>query len=156
MRYGTKEAAAADRLPEHMGWFTDLFNDVALPAGLREKIAKVEAEADALKTENVILKDDLREARLEILGLERRLEQFEHHSELDETDSAILKETALSSDPAASDLAKKLNLETNNVEFRLQRLADLDYLSTWSIGGFERYSLEPKGREYLVKNNLIS
>ena len=139
-----------------MGWFTDLFKDVALPAGLREKIAGVEAEADALKTENVILKDDLREARLEILNLQKRLEQFEYHSELDETDTAILKETALSSDPAASDLAKKLNLEVKNVEFRLQRLTDLDYLSTWSIGGFERYSLEAKGREYLVKNNLIS
>jgi hypothetical protein len=42
------------------------------------------------------------------------------------------------------------------VEFRLERLAEIDYLSTWSIGGSERYSLEPKSREYLVKHNLIS
>jgi hypothetical protein len=42
------------------------------------------------------------------------------------------------------------------VELRLEQLTDLDYLSTWSIGGVERYSLEPKGREYLIKKNLIS
>ena len=139
-----------------MGWLTDIFKDVPLSAELREKLATVEAESDALKTDNVILKDDLREARAQILTLEKRLEQFEHHSELDQTDVLILREIALTSEPAASYLVTKLNLELSVVELRLEQLTDLDYLSTWSIGGVERYSLEPKGREYLIKKNLIS
>ena len=139
-----------------MGWLTDIFKDVPLSAELREKLEKIEGENDALKTDNVILKDDLREARAQILRLEKRLEQFTHHSELDEIDVLILKEIALTSEPAASYLAKKVNLDVPVVEFRLDRLADIDYLSTWSIGGVERYSLEPKGREYLIKKNLIS
>jgi hypothetical protein len=139
-----------------MGWLTDIFKDVPLSAELREKLATVEAESDGLKTDNVILKDDLREARAQILALEKRLEQFAHHSELDETDVLILKEIALTSEPAATYLVTKLNLELSVVELRLEQLTDLDYLSTWSIGGVERYSLEPKGREYLIKKNLIS
>ena len=139
-----------------MGWLTDIFQDVPLSTELREKLATVEAESDALKTDNVILKDDLREARAQILTLEKRLEQFAHQSELDETDALILKEIALTSEPAATYLVTKLNLELSVVELRLEQLTDLDYLSTWSIGGVERYSLEPKGREYLIKKNLIS
>ena len=139
-----------------MGWLTDTFKDVPLSTELREKLEVIEAENDSLKTDNVILKDDLREARAQILRLEKRLEQFTHHSELDEIDVLILKEIALTSEPAASYLAKKVNLDVPVVEFRLDRLADIDYLSTWSIGGVERYSLEPKGREYLIKKNLIS
>lgn len=139
-----------------MGWLTDIFKDVPLSTELREKLVRIEEENDALKTDNVLLKDDLREARAQILRLEKRLEQFTHHSELDEIDVLILKEIALTSEPAASYLAKKVNLDVPVVEFRLERLADIDYLSTWSIGGVERYSLEPKGREYLIKKNLIS
>jgi predicted RNase H-like nuclease (RuvC/YqgF family) len=139
-----------------MGWLTDIFKDVPLSAELREKLATIEAENDALKTDNVILKDDLREAKAEILRLEKKLDQFTHHSELDETDVLILKEIALTSEPAASYLAAKVNLDLATVEFRLERLREIDYLSTWSIGGVERYSLEPKSREYLIKKNLIS
>lgn len=139
-----------------MGWLTDIFKDVPLSPELREKLARIEAENDALKTDNVILKDDLREAKAQILRLEKRLDQFAHHSELDETDVLILKEIALTSEPAASYLVAKLSLELSVLEFRLERLTELDYLSTWSIGGVERYSLEPKGREYLIKKNLIS
>jgi hypothetical protein len=139
-----------------MGWFTDLFKDVPLSAELREKLATIEAENDTLKTDNVILKDDLREAKGEIIRLQRRLDQHTHHPELDETDLKILKEIALTSDPAASYLAEKLNMEMGVMEFRLQRLTEIDYLSTWSIGGQERYSLEPKSREYLIRHNLIS
>ena len=46
-----------------MGLLTDILKEVPLSTELRKKIAKTEAENDALKTENVILKDDLREAK---------------------------------------------------------------------------------------------
>jgi len=137
-----------------MAWLTDLFKDVPLSLELREKLAAVEMELDAAKTDNVILKDDLRQAKAEILRLERKLEQFAHESELDETDIRILKEVALTSEPPASYLSTKLNIELGVVDFRLEQLTDTDYLSAWTIGGVERYSLRPKGREYLIKHNL--
>jgi hypothetical protein len=139
-----------------MAWLTDLFKDVPLSTELREKLAVIEAENDALKTDNVILKDDLREARAQIIRLEKRLDQFTHNPELDEIDIRLLKEVALTSEPAASYLAAKLNLDLGVVDFRLARLTEIEYLSTWSIGGVERYSLEPKSREYLIRHNLIS
>jgi predicted RNase H-like nuclease (RuvC/YqgF family) len=139
-----------------MGWLTDLFNETQLSPQLREKLAAIESETDALKTDNILLKDDLREAKAQIIRLEKRLEEFTHRPDLDETDVQILKEIALTSDPDAAYLARKLGLEMAMLEFRLQRLTEIEYLSTWSIGGSERYSLEPKSREYLVKHNLIS
>jgi len=139
-----------------MGWLTDLFNDFPLSPQLREKLLNIESETDALKTDNILLKDDLREAKAEIIKLEKRLEEFTHRPDLDDTDVEILKEIALTSDPDAAYLARKLGLEMGSLDFRLQRLTDIDYLSTWTIGGSERYSLEPKSREYLVKHNLIS
>jgi len=139
-----------------MGWLTDLFHEMPLSDELRRKLATVEAESDTLKTENVLLKDDLREAKAEIIRLEKRLDQFTHRPELDQVDVNILTEIALNSDPAAPYLAAKLSLDLGILEFRLQRLIEIDYLSTWTIGGSERYSLQPKSREYLVKHNLIA
>lgn len=139
-----------------MGWLTDLFKDIPLPLELREKLAEVEAENDSLKTDHVILKDDLRQAKAQILRLEKRLDQYTHDPELDETDISILKEVALTSEPAASYLSAKLSIELGALNFRLEQLTETDYLSAWSIGGIERYSLRPKGREYLIRHNLIS
>ncbi|HKR61500.1 MAG TPA: hypothetical protein VJS64_17570 [Pyrinomonadaceae bacterium] len=141
----------------------DILEGVPLSAELRQQIAKIEAESDrlktendGLKTENVMLKDNLRETKAQIMTLEKRIDQFTHNPELDETDILILKEIALTTDPVASYIAEKLNLSLTIIEFRLQRLIDIDYLSTWSIGGAERYSLQSKSQEYLIKNNLIS
>lgn len=139
-----------------MGLLTEILKEAPLSPELKKKVAKLEAENDSLKTENVILKDSLRESKEQLIRLERRVDQFAHNPELDETDIQILKEIALTTDPAASYLAGKLNLDLATVDFRLQRLLDIDYLSSWSIGGAERYSLEPKSREYLIKHNLIS
>jgi len=139
-----------------MGWLTDLFKDVALPLELRAKLAAVEAESDSLKTDNVILKDDLRQANSQILKLQKQVDQYTHTPELDETDVSILKEVALTSEPAASYLSAKLGIDIGALDFRLEQLTETDYLSTWSIGGIERYSLRPKGREYLIRHNLIT
>jgi predicted nuclease with TOPRIM domain len=139
-----------------MGWLTDLFKDIALPDELRAKLAAVEAENDSLKSDNVLLKDDLRQAKAHVLRLEKRLDQYTHNPELDETDVRILKEVAVTSEPAASYLSAKLSIELGALDFRLEQLTETDYLSAWSIGGIERYSLRPKGREYLIRHNLTS
>src|SRR6185503_9990531 len=121
-----------------MGLLTDILEEVPLSAELRKQIAKFEAEndrlkteSDGLKTENVMLKDNLRETKAQRITLEKRIDQFAHNPELDETDILILKEIALTTDPVASYIAEKLNLNLTVIEFRLQRLIDIDYLSTW-------------------------
>ena len=139
-----------------MGWLTDLFKDVPISGELREKLAGVEAENDRLKTDNLLLRDDLREAKAQTLRLQKQLDQHTHHPELDVTDVSILQEVALTSEPAASYLSKKLSIDLGVVDFRLAQLTETDYLSAWSIGGVERYSLRPKGREYLIRHNLVS
>ena len=139
-----------------MGWLTDLFKDIPLPVELRAKLAAVEAENDSLKTDNVIVRDDLRQAKAQILRLEKKLDQYTHTPELDETDISILKEVAVTSEPAASYLSAKLSIELGALDFRLEQLTETEYLGAWSIGGIERYSLRPKGREYLIRHNLIS
>jgi len=139
-----------------MGWLTDLFKDIPLTPELRAKLAAVEAENDSLKTDNVIVKDDLRQAKTQILRLEKKLDQYTHTPELDETDVSILKEVAVTSEPAASYLSAKLSIELGALDFRLEQLTETEYLGAWSIGGIERYSLRPKGREYLIRHNLIS
>ena len=139
-----------------MGWLTDLFKDVPISVELREKLAAVEAENDALKTDNLLLRDDLREAKAQTLRLQKQLDGYTHQAELDEADIRILKEVALTSEPAASYLSKKLDIDFGVIDFRLTQLTETDYLSTWSIGGVERYSLRPKGREYLIRHNLVS
>src|SRR5262245_5136523 len=98
-----------------MGWLTELFKDVPLSPELREKLLTVEDENDKLKTDNVILKDDLREAKAQILRLEKRLDEFTHRPDLDETDNLILKEIALTSDSDAAYLARKLDLDRPTV-----------------------------------------
>ena len=139
-----------------MGWLTDLFGDVPLSVELREKLAAVEAENDALKTDNLLLRDDLREAKAQTLRLQKQVDGYTNQAELDETDIRILQEVALTSEPAASYLSKKLNIDFGVIDFRLAQLTETDYLSAWSIGGVERYSLRPKGRDYLIKHNLVS
>ena len=139
-----------------MGWLTDLFTDVALSTELREKLAAVEAETDAIKTDNVILKDDLRQAKAQILKLERQVDQYSHETSLDETDIRIVKEVAVTSEPTAAYLSKKLEIDLGALDFRLEQLTETDYLGAWSIGGTERYSLKPKGREYLIRHNLVA
>ena len=153
---GIPTRAMAILVVSDMGWLTDLFKDVPLSTELREKLATIEEENDALKTDNVLLKDDLREAKAKIIRLEKRIDEFTHHPELDETDVLILKEIALTTDPAATYLAQKLSISLPVMEFRLERLAEIDYVSAWNIGGAERYSLQPKSREYLIRHNLIS
>jgi hypothetical protein len=98
----------------------------------------------------------LRQANAQILRLEKRLDQYTHTPELDETDVNILKEVALTSEPPAAYLSAKLDIEIGALDFRLEQLTETDYLSAWSIGGIERYSLRPKGREYLIRHNLTS
>ena len=149
-------------LPDHpsplniMGWLTDLFVDVPLSAELRAKLAAVETENDALKTDNLLLRDDLREAKAQTLRLQKQVDGYTHQAELDETDISILQEVALTSEPAAAYLSKKLSIDFGVIDFRLAQLTETDYLSAWSIGGVGRYSLRPKGREYLIKHNLVS
>lgn len=49
-----------------MGLLTEILKEVPLSTVLREKVSNLEAENEALKTENAILKDDIRELRTQV------------------------------------------------------------------------------------------
>ena len=140
-----------------MGLLTDILREIPLSAVLKEKVAAIEAEKARLETDNAILKDDLREAKTKIAQLEKRLQPKGHPADVDETDALLLKEIALAGDTdcSAQYLAGKVGLSATVIELRLQRLCDTEYLTAWSLGGPDCYSLLPKSRAYLVGNNLI-
>lgn len=140
-----------------MSVLADILKEIPLSAILKEKVATIEAENATLKTENAVLKDDLREAKTQLVKLGKRIEELANNPDLDETDVLLLKEIALANESEASAeyVANKVNLKPTVVELRLRRLTDTDYVIAWSIGGSDCFSLQPKSRAYLIKNNLI-
>ena len=62
-----------------MSLLGDFLKDIPLSANLQEKVRTPEARYAAHKTENVILKDDLRKANIEIKNLKDELDRFHAH-----------------------------------------------------------------------------
>ncbi|CAN5857264.1 hypothetical protein BH18ACI4_BH18ACI4_08700 [soil metagenome] len=136
-----------------MGFFDDILKGLPANATLREKNTDLESENAALTTEVAILKDQLREAKGEITKLEQRIEKLTIHINLDENDVLILKAMASLRSPTQSDKIEEITrLHLQVVKLHLQRLADARYLRVYQ--GY-LYSLDQRGREYLIKNNLI-
>jgi hypothetical protein len=142
-----------------MSLLTEILKEIPLSTVLREKIATIEAANAALETENAILKDDLREARIELAKLQQHTHELTHNSELDETDIDLLKRVAAGGregDPNLTEIAKGFEPGVGVAKHRIHRLVDLNYLHAWSLGMGDCYQLQPKAREYLIKNNLLT
>jgi len=74
-----------------MSLLADILKEIPLSAVLREKVANLEAENAALKTENAILKDDLRQAKVENQQLDSLLQGLTRDPGLlDESEAQIL------------------------------------------------------------------
>jgi predicted nuclease with TOPRIM domain len=143
-----------------MGLLTDILKDLPLSANLQEKVRTFEAENAALKTENAILKDDLRQAKAEIQKLEKRLEELTHTPELHEQERAILRYLFRSDvDRDSGSIISSLNFEhPEEARLRLNNLSKLGYVqpprSRPMPGRIPQYRLTDKGREYVL-NNLL-
>jgi predicted RNase H-like nuclease (RuvC/YqgF family) len=144
-----------------MGLLSDILKEIPQAAVLKEKIATIEAKYAASDTENSILKDDLREANAEITKLKRQVEELTHKpSELHDLEIQILRLLSLPNyTHDVEGLSAYLGEKPVRIEYHLGRLEHDDYVHgpppAVMAGMKASYSLTHKGREYLVKNDLL-
>jgi DNA-binding transcriptional ArsR family regulator len=143
-----------------MGLLTDILKGLPENAVLRDKVAEAEKRYGALETENAILKDDLYDAKTEITKLKKQVEEFTHKgSELNDLEIKLLQ---LLSDPICPNnaewLSSSLGEKLPRVQHHLERLEAEGYVISVKafIPGMRiPYCLNPKAREYLVRNDLL-
>lgn len=134
-----------------MGWITDILKEVPLSAVLREKLSDVEREVNALKQvneklleENARLKQELCPPK-EDLGL----------SDI-ETQILVLLSQAMGY-VMLDRMGLMLKLSPTKSAYYTSKLHDDGYISSPMVimDAVMSYKLSQKGREYLVKNNLV-
>jgi DNA-binding MarR family transcriptional regulator len=159
--FGLHKKSAIFSAPERsiMGFLTDLLKDLPLTSVLREKIATFESENAALQTEVAILKDDKRKLEAENKRLKDEIKSFTHTDDLHETEIKILVHLAnLDGSDDEENIVASLKLGQTRTDYFLQSLWDKDYIRRSAVlmsGQEVIYYLEQKGREYLIKNDLI-
>jgi len=141
-----------------MGILFDLLKDIPTNAVLREKMQAIEEKYAALETENAILKDDNRKLKADKVQLEQEIKRLTHKDSLDEVSHKILAYMAEADGFVDdSDLEGLLQLPAARVKHHMDKLESQDYVDGkhYAGGAVSLYSLTPKGREYVVSNNLI-
>jgi DNA-binding MarR family transcriptional regulator len=142
-----------------MGAIADLLKDIPLAAVLREKVLNLESENASLQTEVASLKDDLRQAKAEVVKLKNEIDRLTHTDNLHETEIKILAYLADENTINFNDsMLLGLRLDQTRLDYFLERLRKQEYISYIggsSVGEAVSYFLTQKGREYLIKNNLI-
>lgn len=149
-----------------MGALFDLLKEIPLSGVLKEKIAALEAKHASVETELAIKKDDLREAQAEnkklqaeVVKLKDEINRLAQEPDLHETEIKILVRLA---DPRGANyeesIAADLRLHPTRLDYYLQSLSEKDYIYSVSIMLADEpteYHLDQKGREFLIKHNLI-
>jgi hypothetical protein len=134
-----------------MGWITDILKEVPLSAVLREKLSDVEREVTALKQENATLREE--NARLK-LELRPPIES----AGLSDIETQILILLSLERGYVMPEkMSFMLKLSPTKSDYYTSKLHDDGYISCPPLimDGIMRFKLSQKGREYLVKNNLV-
>ncbi|HAF22010.1 MAG TPA: hypothetical protein DCK93_03700 [Blastocatellia bacterium] len=139
-----------------MGLFDDILKGLPVNPLLREKIAELEAKYAATETENAILKDDLHNAKVDNQELKQQIEKLTHKNDLDKVEVEFLKAISAHESLTAQAIAELFKLHLQRAVFHLQNLVNLKYITAFSaFGEASIHNLTHKGREYLIKNNLI-
>ena len=74
-----------------MGLFDDILKGLPANAVLREQITQLNAQKAATETENAILKDNLRHAKVEIAKLKKQIEEHAYcDTDFDDVETRIL------------------------------------------------------------------
>ena len=133
-----------------MGMLTDILKDLPVNAVLRDKLQQLEQKYEELETENAQLKSENQR-------LNSKVKELTSSDELCEDEVRILKLLSSSGQELIVErIATSLDLNLTKAEYYLERLLDQDYIDAADyVGSSSEYYLIQKGREYLIKNNLI-
>ena len=143
-----------------MGLITDLIKEYPALSVAKERLALAQEKYDALSMENEKLKAKVKYLEQENKQLKTKLDEIVPHGEenLSEIEINILKLFGIAGHDLVIDaVASRLGLSQTKTEYYLSKLCDEEYLGFPLImgGGETEYYLQQKGREYLVKNDLI-
>lgn len=143
-----------------MGWITDLVKEYPALAVAKERLALAQEKYDAISKENEQLRAKVKDLEKENEQLKTRLDEIvpRGEGELSEIEINILKLFAAAGHDLTTDaVASRLGQSQTKTEYYLSKLCDDEYLGFPLVmgGGETEYYLQQKGREYLVKNDLI-
>lgn len=141
-----------------MGTIIDLLKDIPLSAVLKEKITTMEYENASLKTEIAILKDEKRELEAQNKRLKDEIDRLTHTFNLEEEEIKILAHVGKSNESFdIAGIAYAVELNSVKAKYFVEELRNKEFVSPAASrrGQPARYRLAQKGREYIIKNNLI-
>jgi len=133
-----------------MGIFTDIIKGIPVNAIQREKLEELEKKYDELEAENIQLKD-------EIQKLKDKVKELTSSDELCEIEVNILKLLSSSGrELTAEVIAREIGINLTKTEYYLEKMWR-QYVNShdWSNSRPSEYYLAQKGKEYLVKNDLV-
>jgi len=144
-----------------MGWLTDLMRESPALDVARERLALAQEKYDAVYAENDILKRQLADAEADMAALKSRLAELEGKppGALEPVEEDILKLLGQGDgrELTVSQIATHLGINKTKADYHVVKLCDDDYLGFPLImgGGEPEIYVQQRGREYLVKNDLI-
>lgn len=126
----------------------------------KERLLLAQKKYDRLKTENRKLKDEVAKLQAENTNIKKQLEMLDNQKAgpLEEKEIEILKQLAsvIGMGVTAAALSLRLNEPVPKLDYYLRHLNENEYVySNLAVGQDPEYGLDQKGREYLIKNNLI-
>jgi predicted RNase H-like nuclease (RuvC/YqgF family) len=154
-----------------MASLTDLLNKFIIEHGsakihkehialLKDQATLIEKDNSSLKTENVALKSENEQLKNETIELKKKLNTYEqstHDIHLNEIEVKILVNLAKRESRTTKQISTKLNVAEAMITFCIVELKEKGMVNFQHVGTIgDCWSLEQKGRKYLVENGLLS
>lgn len=137
-----------------LGWLWDIIKGLPHAAALEEKNRQLQTENESLKTELAVLKDEKRK-------LTGQVDSLTHTPDLHEKEKEILRFLFKKDDDRVlSRITEVIGFENSEESrFYLERLVERGFVNRPSSRSTPRripeWTLQQKGREYVVENNLL-
>jgi len=122
----------------------------------KEEAAAIERRNSTLETENENLKRAFDAVTKERDQLRADLARITKSDEIDQTEKDLLQALTKMSEVNARTLANHVGTDLVRAEYYLQKLEQDGYIyGQHFLGGASLYSLDHRGREFLIQNRLI-
>jgi predicted transcriptional regulator len=140
-----------------MGWLSDLLKEYPALSVAKERLALAEERFKHIEEENSKLKARVAELEAHNTQLQAQLPK-PATGELEEVEIEILKllSSAGNEGGSAAAIARRLGINETKAEYYAEKLAENEYLyQSYVMNMPVTYSLDQKGREFLIKNDHI-